>query len=146
MKVLNLQCQLEHSFEGWFSSEQDFASQIESGALICPLCGDSRVHKLLSAPRLNLRSRDGAAESPQRGDDTDTAVQAAWMEMGRRVIANTDDVGGQFAEEARKIHYGEVPVRGIRGKATAAETESLIDEGVPVLPFLFPEALKRPLQ
>lgn len=146
MKVLDLQCQQEHRFEGWFSSEQDFASQIESGALTCPLCGDSRVHKLLSAPRLNLGSTEGAAESLQTCDGIDTAVQAAWMEMGRRVIANTDDVGGQFAEEARKIHYGEVPLRGIRGQATAAETESLIDEGVPVVPFLFPEALKRPLQ
>ena len=67
------------------------------------------------------------------------------MALSRHVMANTEDVGHQFAQEARKIHYGEVPERGIRGQATLAETESLIDEGVAVHTLPLPEALKRPL-
>ena len=61
-------------------------------------------------------------------------------------MANTDDVGDRFAEEARKIHYGETKERGIRGQASRAETEALLEEGIAVLPLALPEALKRPLQ
>ena len=66
--------------------------------------------------------------------------------MAQRVLAKTDDVGDQFAEEARKMHYGESAERGIRGKASRADTESLIDEGIAVMPLELPEFLKRPLQ
>ena len=62
------------------------------------------------------------------------------------MLANTDDVGDQFAEEARKIHYGETQQRGIRGKATPEETESLLEEGIAVVPIALPEALKGRLQ
>ena len=68
------------------------------------------------------------------------------MEVSRKILANTDDVGSQFAEEARKIHYGEIPERGIRGQASADETKSLIEEGIAVMPLLLPEGLKGPLQ
>lgn len=149
MKVLDLQCHQGHVFEGWFTSEQDFAGQKTSGALTCPLCGDASVNKRLSAPRLNLRSKEpasGAAQGSPCPDEPALTLQAAWMEMGRRVVANTEDVGDRFAQEARKIHYGEVPERGIRGQATRAETESLIDEGIPVLALPIPDVFKQPLQ
>lgn len=73
-------------------------------------------------------------------------VQNMWMEMAKQVIANTEDVGTSFAEEARRIHYREVPERGIRGQATADEAESLRDEGIAVASLHLPEALKGPLQ
>ena len=68
------------------------------------------------------------------------------MAVTRHIIANTDDVGSQFAEEARKMHYGEAQERAIRGQATRAETESLIDEGIAVLSLPWPDVLKGPLQ
>jgi hypothetical protein len=148
VKVLDLQCDFGHRFEGWFSSEQDFISQKESGALTCPLCGETRISKRLSAPRLNLGAPQPEVQpnsQQPRVNDCDASVQNAWVEMGRRLIANTDDVGSQFAEEARRIHYGEAPKRGIRGQATLDETHSLIDEGVPVLPLSIPDSLKQPL-
>jgi hypothetical protein len=73
-------------------------------------------------------------------------MQATWMKMVRHVLANTDDVGTQFAEEARKIHYGESDARNIRGQATPEETEALLDEGIDVLPLPVPAALKGTLQ
>jgi hypothetical protein len=145
MKVLNLQCSNSHSFEGWFASEDDFQSQLGRGLVECPLCGDSAVSKMLSAPRLNL----GAAPSETRHDVAnipEPALQAAWMKMVRHVVANTDDVGERFAEEARRIHYGETEERGIRGQASAEETEALLEEGIGVLPLPMPKALKGPLQ
>ncbi|MEO5796666.1 MAG: DUF1178 family protein [Rhodoferax sp.] len=157
MKVLDLQCAHQHTFEGWFGSEDDFQSQLARGLVECPLCGSSEIVKKLSAPRLNL----GAVQVPTKTDAAPAAepsptpvaapapsleVQAAWMKMVRHVIANTEDVGSQFAEEARKIHYGERKERNIRGEATAEETEALLDEGIDVLPLPIPAALKRPLQ
>ena len=73
-------------------------------------------------------------------------AQQAWMHMVQHVLSNTEDVGGQFAEEARKIHYGEREERNIRGQATRAETEALIDEGIDVMALPVPENLKGPLQ
>lgn len=152
MKVLDLQCASSHAFEGWFGSEDDFTSQLARGLVTCPLCGDTAITKKLSAPRLNLGHGQAPAERQPRqdvvaaGSDTATALQAAWLAMARRVLANTDDVGERFAEEARKIHYGEVPQRGIRGKASADETAALADEGIEVMQLALPEALKGPVQ
>ncbi|ROZ71566.1 DUF1178 family protein [Ramlibacter sp. WS9] len=145
MKVLNLQCSHTHSFEGWFASEDEFQSQLARGLVECPLCSDNQVTKMLSAPRLNL----GAVEPAAKQDVVsmpDASLQAAWMKMVRHVMANTDDVGERFAEEARRIHYGETEERSIRGQASREETEALIEEGIGVLPLPIPDALKGPLQ
>ena len=136
-------------FEGWFASEDDFLGQRGRGLVECPMCGDACITKRLSAPRLNLGSARAEASSTQEvvaAGSTDTTLQAAWMAVARRIIANTDDVGDSFAEEARKIHYGETKERGIRGQASRAQTEALIEEGIAVLPFPMPDALKGQLQ
>ncbi len=159
MKVLDLQCAHGHSFEGWFSSEEDFHGQLTGELLECPLCGDRAIVKLPSAPRLNLgavSASEGAARgetqhAPPSGENAvaslpPAAMQAAWMQMVRRVMAQTEDVGERFAEEARRIHYGESQERGIRGQATRAQTEELLDEGIAVMPLPIPAGLKEPLQ
>jgi hypothetical protein len=73
-------------------------------------------------------------------------LQAALLNMVRRVVANTEDVGNRFPEEARKMYYGEAEARNIRGHATPEETEELIDEGIAVMPLPLPDVLKEPLQ
>lgn len=157
MKVLDLQCAQHHVFEGWFGSEDDFQSQLTRGLLTCPLCGDVGVTKKLSAPRLNLiaaTSRSSelpsvSAELPsaQQIDNLEPAqLQAALLKMVRHVVANTENVGDSFPEEARKMHYGETQSRNIRGHATREETEELIDEGIAVMPLPLPDVLKEPLQ
>jgi hypothetical protein len=145
MKVLNLQCSRDHTFEGWFASEDDFQGQLARGQVECPLCEDRVIRKMLSAPRLNL----GASQpSPSREVMTapDARLQAAWLKAVREVMANTEDVGERFPEEARRIHYGESEGRGIRGQASAQETEALLEEGISVMPLPIPKALKEPLQ
>lgn len=176
MKVLDLHCAHQHSFEGWFSSEDDFQSQLARGLVTCPMCGDASITKMLSAPRLNLSHARGESEprsfpAPTAGKSEQHAtvptapssacttispqevasmapaqLQAAWMQMVRHVVANTEDVGPQFPEEARKMHYGESEPRNIRGHATPEETEALLDEGIQVVPLPIPDALKGPLQ
>jgi hypothetical protein len=115
----------------------------------CPVCGDASITKKLSAPRLNFgaaRPEAKPAQDVALADQPEQAMHLAWMAMARRIVANTDDVGDKFAEEARRIHYGEAKERGIRGKASAAETEALIDEGIAVMPLPLPESLKGRLQ
>jgi hypothetical protein len=177
MKVLDLQCSQQHSFEGWFGSEDDFQSQLHRGLVECPLCGSAQITKKLSAPRFNLGKAAAPVVSPviesknelalvtkpvsaeqvqvlspsQRSPylpmspEVAAVMQAAWMDMAKHVMANTEDVGSSFASEARKIHYGEADERAIRGHATQDQTMELIEEGIDVMPLPIPESLKRPL-
>jgi hypothetical protein len=171
MKVFDLGCEAGHSFEGWFGSDDDYLQQQRGGLLECPFCASRAISKRLSAPRLNLRgagdrpiedrpadeaAAEGAEESatphlPARPPSPEAAatmalMQKAWLKAMRHVIEHTEDVGGRFAEEARRIHYGESPERGIRGQATPEERESLQDEGIEVVPLPMPKGLGGPLQ
>lgn len=163
MKVLDLQCAHGHVFEGWFGSEADFQDQLGRGLVQCPLCSNAEITKRLSAPRLNFGKSSESSfrdivdvsskgeTTPASADvaavaSTEQVMAVAWMAMTRKILANTQDVGDKFAEEARKIHYGETEERGIRGKATPDETQALIEEGIAVMPLFVPDAFKGPLQ
>lgn len=167
MKVLNLQCAHQHSFEGWFASEDDFQSQLARGLVECPMCEDKAVQKMPSAPRLNLGGHAGpsvaATATPDAAPgapastavapaqaDTNTvmnpAAQAAFLKALRHVMANTEDVGDRFADEARSMHYGDTEARSIRGQASMKQTAELLEEGIEVMPLPLPAALKETLQ
>jgi hypothetical protein len=158
MKVFNLTCGHDHRFEGWFASADDYDSQLERGLIECPVCGDREIRRLPSAPRLNLSGatappaelvRDAGTSvsgPPTQGTPTPQQVQAMWFKLAQQLIENTEDVGENFAEEARRIHYQEAPERGIRGVASPEERAELADEGIEVLAFPLPRALKGPLQ
>jgi hypothetical protein len=152
MKVLDLQCAHEHRFEGWFASEDDFRDQLERGLVQCPACGDAAIMKRLSAPRLNF----GSAREPEAvpatrpaapaGGAAGLSLQQAWLTMARHIAAHSDDVGRRFSEEARRMHYGEIGQRAIRGEATVDEALEMIDEGIEILPLPAAMVRKEPLQ
>ena len=175
MKVLNLRCSHQHSFEGWFGSEDDFQNQLKRGLIECPMCADSSIQKMPSAPRLNFGQHDRGTDAAnqaqnthsastsvapltragarndqpevdQQGNRTNPAAQAAFLNALRQVVAHTEDVGQRFAEEARRMHYGEVEARSIRGQASARETVELLEEGIEVLPLPLLPMLKETLQ
>jgi hypothetical protein len=146
MKVLDLRCANGHGFEGWFGSEDDFLDQNGRGLVECPMCADRVVSRLPSAPRLNLSGAREPAAPPAKAEPAAADLQALWMQVVRHAIENTDDVGERFAEEARRIHYGEVDARGIRGVASMQEREALHEEGIEVMSLPIPPALKGPVQ
>ena len=162
MKVFDLQCSARHSFEGWFGSEADFVDQLARKLVQCPVCGDEQLEKMLSAPRLNLgrtqapQTESADAPAPALASSTpanevalaslQTEATQALLRLAKAMLEQTQDVGSQFAEEARKIHYGESEARAIRGLATPQQTRELLEEGVQVMPFVLPESLKGPLQ
>jgi hypothetical protein len=143
MKVVDLRCRSGHRFEGWFASDDDFLDQNGRGLIECPLCADKVIVRLPSAPRLNLSgAREPEAATPQ----TEQTLQARWLQVVRHVIENTEDVGERFADEARRIHYGETAERAIRGQASVDEREALRDEGIEVHPLPLPPVFKDTLQ
>jgi hypothetical protein len=145
MKVLNLRCARDHRFEGWFGSDDDFQSQDERGLVECPLCADKTISRLPSAPRLNVSNLREVAPS-RSVDDAQARRQSHWMRAVRHLMDNTEDVGERFPEEARRIHYGEVQERGIRGQATREDADALREEGIEVMAVAVPAALKGNVQ
>jgi len=170
MKVLNLQWAHQHSFEGWFASEDDFQSQLARGLVECPMCADKGIQKMPSAPRLNFGAQQTAstASSNASGASVSSAAsveiasssstelvasagpsneqQAAFLKALRHLVANTEDVGDKFASQARRMHYGEEEARNIRGQASPREAIELIEEGIAVMPLPMPAAVKETLQ
>jgi hypothetical protein len=176
MKVLNLQCAHQHSFEGWFASEDDFQSQLSRELIECPICESKRIDKMPSAPRLNFGAQqpratasDSSADASAASDSTgpirdgtaspSTAIaltpapsenvatgQADFLKALRQLMANTEDVGRRFANEARRMHYGDIEARSIRGQASPREAVELLEEGIEVMPLPMPAALKETLQ
>ncbi len=166
MKVLDLRCGNAHVFEGWFGSEADFQDQLARKLVSCPVCADEHITKVLTAARLNLSgerepSRDKASEVAADSTSDSRAVvplqsapspqlpaelQSQLMQIVKHVMDNTEDVGNQFADEARRIHYGESDGRSIRGQATRDEALELIDEGIDVMSLNLPDHFKGTLQ
>ena len=143
MKVLNLRCAHDHRFEGWFGSGDDFESQSARGLVSCPVCADTAVSRLPTAPRIqSSAARRDDAPTPVAGTD----LQNAWMQAVRHMMASTEDVGARFPEEARRMHYGETATRGIRGQASREDADALRDEGIEVMALPVPAALKGPVQ
>ena len=155
MKVLNLQCAHQHEFEGWFGSEDDFVSQLGRGLVTCPMCGDAHIQKMLSAPRLNLRSGRSDLEatsttsvpmSNHAANPELAALQARMLRALREVVAQTEDVGERFVDEARAMHSGETEHRNIRGQASPQEALAMLEEGIEVIALPMLPAVKETLQ
>jgi hypothetical protein len=124
MILFTLRCANDHEFEGWFRDSDGFDAQRAAGEIACPHCGDSSVEKGVMAPRL-ARSREAVPPALALAQ-----MRKALTEMRRQIENHCDYVGPRFAEEARRIHYGETDPRGIYGEATDNESRELSDEGI----------------
>jgi hypothetical protein len=175
MKVYNLACPLSHRFEGWFASEEDCLAQQDKGMLACPICDSTEITRMPSAPHIaksgsskdiptsteltvaSSAATDHAGVSSTLSGDVlaltggdhsqlEAQVQAAFLKGMRDLMGKSEDVGGSFAEEARKIHYKESPERSIRGQTTLDEAEALLDEGIEIMAMPMMPAFKNTLQ
>jgi hypothetical protein len=165
MIVFDLKCDNNHKFEAWFQSSSAYEEQCEMGIVECPFCGSASVSKAIMAPNVGAKSNQkpshvstapADAQPPATvitQDDNASgdvvvnrseiampqelldAAQEIAQKVKKHVEENCDYVGKEFAEEARKIHYGETKERGIYGEASIDETAELIDEGIDILPL-----------
>ena len=134
-----LKCSNNHQFEAWFRNSAAFDAQLADGQLACPHCADSNVTKSLMAPNISSKSESGD-ERPSTNVTVPNVIQSMWREFARSIKKEADDVGSDFPDEARKIHFNEVPPRKIWGKATISEAEDLMDDGIAIIPLPdFPE-------
>jgi hypothetical protein len=144
----SLVCESEHAFEGWFRSSEDFERQTKMALVACPVCGSTTVHRGLMAPSvLSGRDRDAtrnspppvATEAPKQPmmlpDPAQLAMLEALRELRAKITEGADYVGERFADEARRMHYGETDKRGIYGEASVDEAKALAEEGIPVSPL-----------
>lgn len=125
MILYELRCAQGHHFEGWFKDGATYDAQSAAGEVACPICGSTEVGKAIMAPRLNKATgqsldAQGAAQE----------VRKMLVELRRKVEQSCDYVGDKFAEEARKIHYGDVESRPIYGEASPEQAAELEDEGI----------------
>ena len=136
-----LKCSREHQFESWFASAEAFDKLQAAGMVACAVCGDSSVSKSIMAPRISGKSGSDAAPEaagerrPLSGPRS--PAEQALGELRARIEREGDDVGRDFAREARAIHSGEAPDRLIYGQTRPEEARALIEEGVPVSPRPF---------
>jgi len=129
MIVYDLVCAQQHRFEGWFASTEDYARQHDQTMIRCPVCDDAAIER---RPSANVQVGRAALPADESESETEavTSGEAEALRLMRRLVANAENVGRAFPEEARKIHYDEAPKRGIRGQASPEEAESLRDEGI----------------
>jgi hypothetical protein len=134
----SLSCDNDHDFDGWFRNGEDFDRQKRRGLVSCPVCQSVKVDKALMAPSVSTgRRQDRIALA--MGEEQRKAL-AQLKAMADEAKKNADYVGDKFAEEARRIHFGEVEQRGIYGEATAEEARGLIEDGVEFMPLpVFPD-------
>ena len=129
-----LRCTHGHEFEAWFQCSAAYEKLASHGQLSCAECGTDQVAKALMAPSVT-KSADKRAMATASPDGGDHAKRAAVAELRAKLIEGSEDVGTRFAQEARRIQDDEAPARPIHGEATMAEAQSLLDDGIPVLPL-----------
>jgi len=128
----SVRCGKDHVFEAWFKDSATFDEQSKRGDITCPECGNSRVVKAPMSPRIGKSQSSGVSHESRAREVAERILEAA-VEMRKEVEEKCDYVGDQFADEARKIHYGEADERGIYGEASEQETKELDDEGIEVI-------------
>ncbi len=137
MIIFDLQCVNDHRFEGWFKNTSEFESQLANAMIHCPACGSEQIARLPSASHLNLGT---ATSQPDSNVHEKSAlpvqdVNVFLKKLNAHVKLHFEDVGNAFATEAKRMHYGEIEERNIRGKATQAEVEALHEEGILAIPI-----------
>lgn len=135
MIVLDLCCDKDHRFEGWFASAGAFADQQVRKLVSCPVCASTVLRRLPSAPYVQTRSVPPAGVPSVPNPSTSSTSAAAVLQRLRHMSRHAENVGERLPEEARRIHYGETEARDIRGQASAEDVEALLDEGIMVLPL-----------
>jgi hypothetical protein len=126
-----LSCAKDHSFDSWFQSADAFDKLKTAGMVTCAICGSAEVKKSIMAPRV----RTSEAETPLSAPAS--PAEQALKELRENVEANSEDVGSNFAKEARAMHDGTAPERSIYGEAKIEDAKALIEDGVPVVPLPF---------
>ena len=131
MILFDLQCDKNHKFECWFASSIKYEEQLKDKMIICPYCNSTKIQKSLMAPNINTKSTSKNSKKNNKKKLAQDNLENQIKKFRKYIEKNTDNVGKNFAEEARKIYYGETKSRPIRGESTEKEAQELAEEGIP---------------
>ena len=132
MILFDLQCDKSHKFECWFASSADYQKQLKNKMIVCPYCNSTKIQKSLMAPNINTKSTSKNSRNNNKQKLAQNNLVSRIKKFKKYIEKNTDNVGKNFAEEARKIYYGETKSRPIRGESTENEAQELAEEGIPI--------------
>ena len=132
MILYDLNCENDHIFEAWFSSSDQYEKQKKKKLINCPICNSNKVKKALMAPKLKGTKKSKLSFKNEKAKKDSEQFNKKLKEFKRFIESNTEDVGKNFTEEAKKIYYGETKSRPIRGETTQEQAEDLVEEGIPI--------------
>jgi len=127
MIKFDLSCKCGKTFESWFASSKEFTSLSKKKLVRCIDCDSTSIKKSIMSPNLVTKSN-------KKLDVQDSAkkVKKELLKFRKYIEKNCKNVGDNFAQEARNIHYDNKKSKGIYGRATAEETSELQDEGIDI--------------
>ena len=134
-----LKCDQNHSFDSWFKSAEAFEMLVKKSMVVCSECGSTKITKAIMAPSVST-SRKKGNKHPKL--EKKSKLKNDILELKKKIEANSEYVGNNFANEARSMYLGEAPERSIYGEAKADDAKKLIDDGIPVMPLPFLPAKK----
>ncbi len=129
----NLICKCGKNFESWFLNSKEFDSLCKKKMIKCIYCESSSVRKNLMSPNLSSKSNKNL-----KNTKIEKKIKNQLINFRKYIEKNCEDVGENFTNEARTIHYDKKTSKGIYGKASPEETAELQEEGIDVvtLPWL----------
>ena len=131
MILFDLKCDKDHKFEARFASSSNYEDQLKNKLIVCPYCNSTKIEKSLMAPNINTKGSSKNNKKDNKKVISQQKLVNQIKKFRKFIEKNTDNVGKNFAEEARKIYYGETKSRPIRGESTENETQELVEEGIP---------------
>ena len=127
----DLVCENEHFFESWFKDSKSYQKHLDANEIVCPECDSSNISKSLMAP--GIPKKTNTKNSNVIANSSSKSINDAIRKIRDEIKKNSEYVGDQFPEEARKIHYNEAEMRSIYGKASKKEITELADEGIDII-------------
>ena len=134
-----LKCDRNHTFDSWFKSAEAFEMLVKKSMVVCSECGSTKITKAIMAPSVST-SRKKDTKPPEL--EKKSKLKNDILELKKKIEANSEYVGNNFANEARSMYLGETPERSIYGEAKTDDAKKLIDDGIPVMPLPFLPAKK----
>ena len=134
-----LKCDQNHTFDSWFKSAEAFEMLVKKSMVVCSECGSTKITKAIMAPSVSTSRKKGNKPSDL---EKKSKLKNDILELKKKIEANSEYVGNNFANEARSMYLGETPERSIYGEAKADDAKKLIDDGIPVMPLPFLPAKK----
>ena len=123
----NLKCKCGATFESWFSSSNEYETLSKRKFIKCIYCDSSAIKKSMMAPNLSSKSNKISEKT-----NLEKNIKKRLVDFRKYIEKNCKNVGENFTQEARNIHYDKKSSLGIYGKATPDETSELLEEGIEV--------------